>query len=292
MKSSDGSACVVLAFGFELDVRFVLTLPISMALDVGADTFGEDVIAESAKRPVMVDFWAEWCGPCRMLGPVLEKLEKDFDGRFRLVKVNTDQEQNLALRYSVTGIPDVKLFYQGEVVDGFTGAMPEPAVKRFLEANLPDPAVEAVVALAATDPVAAAEQIFDQQIRRPVVEEILWRAVIVILSKHGTADAGDLDAAHRFLGEIPELGGSHSEARGKLLAFLERHGGESEGLIQLGRLLHGEEQAALDYFLGAIEKADKGQRNDRRDDLLTCFFLGNQNPLVNEYRRKLSAVLF
>lgn len=97
--------------------------------------FQKDVIEESQLRPVLVDFWAPWCGPCRTLGPTLEKLA-DGQESFRLVKVNTDINQQLALEYGIRGIPAVKLFHKGRVVDDFTGALPAFYVKQWLDHNM------------------------------------------------------------------------------------------------------------------------------------------------------------
>ncbi|RMF65478.1 MAG: thioredoxin [Bacteroidetes bacterium] len=99
--------------------------------------FEADVIEASRTRPVLVDFWAPWCGPCRMLGPTLEQLAAESDGAWTLVKVNTDIHPDLAARYEVRGIPTVKLFIDGEPVDGFLGALPAFAVKRWLKKALP-----------------------------------------------------------------------------------------------------------------------------------------------------------
>lgn len=106
-----------------------------MAFDV--QSFQEDVIDASEHGPVVVDFWAPWCGPCRVLGPIIEKLALEQSGTWTLVKVNSDEHQAEAMRFGVRGIPAVKMFYKGEVIDEFTGALPEPAIRQWLEKALP-----------------------------------------------------------------------------------------------------------------------------------------------------------
>lgn len=106
-----------------------------MGFDV--QSFQEDVVDASYDIPVVVDFWAPWCGPCRVLGPTIEKLAHEQAGTWRLVKVNSDSHQQEAMQYGVRGIPAVKMFYRGEVIDEFTGALPEPAVRQWLEKALP-----------------------------------------------------------------------------------------------------------------------------------------------------------
>lgn len=106
-----------------------------MGFDV--QSFQEDVIEASEHGPVVVDFWAPWCGPCRVLGPIIEKLAHEQADTWTLVKVNSDAHQAEAMRFGVRGIPAVKMFYKGEVIDEFTGALPEPAIRQWLEKALP-----------------------------------------------------------------------------------------------------------------------------------------------------------
>jgi len=113
-----------------------------MAIDVSEKDFNEVVIEGSRRVPVIVDFWAPWCAPCRALAPVLEKLATEHQGKFTLVKVNSDENQPLAAQWGVRGIPNVKAFVGGKLVDEFSGALPETMVREFLKRVIPSPAEE------------------------------------------------------------------------------------------------------------------------------------------------------
>ncbi|HSV36126.1 MAG TPA: thioredoxin [Ramlibacter sp.] len=116
-------------------------------IDVTLENFESEVIAASMTQPVLVDFWAPWCGPCKVIGPLLEKLEIDYAGRFKLVKIDSDQEQQLAAAFGVRSIPTCILLMNGQPVDGFMGALPEGKLREFLDKHVPpgEPEQEEVV---------------------------------------------------------------------------------------------------------------------------------------------------
>ena len=113
-------------------------------IDVTLENFETEVIAASMTQPVLVDFWAPWCGPCKVIGPLLEKLEAEYAGRFKLVKIDSDQEQQLSAAFGIRSIPTCILLMNGQPVDGFMGALPEGKIKEFLDKHVPAAGPEAL----------------------------------------------------------------------------------------------------------------------------------------------------
>ncbi len=133
-------------------------------IDVTLANFEQEVVAASMTTPVLIDFWAPWCGPCKSLGPILEKVEVAYGGRFKLVKIDSDQEQQLGAAFGIRSIPTCILMMNGQPVDGFAGALPEGKVKEFLDKHLPPapeapPEVEEALPDVAADPEAALEKL-------------------------------------------------------------------------------------------------------------------------------------
>lgn len=279
------------------------------AFDVGREDFQQVVIEGSKRVPVVVDFWAEWCGPCRVLKPILEKLADEYQGKFILAKVNADYNQELAARYGVRGIPSVKAFVGGQIVDEFSGALPESAVREFLERIIPSPAEElrlkAAELKAAGEPARALQVLAEASKLDPRNEAVRMDAAEIML------DLDQIDEAARLLESLSA--NSRTEARAQqLLARLtfarsKASGQDEAGLrariaanpedmatrLTLANLLiaSGRYAEGMDELLEMIRRDKTWNEEAARKTMLSVFNLLGGSPLVSEYRRKLASAL-
>ena len=269
-------------------------------VEVDDSTFAREVVQRSFEVPVVVDFWASWCGPCRTLGPMLERAAIEAGGAFRLAKVNVDDSPNLAVRFGVRGIPAVKAFRQGEVVSEFVGAQPEQAVRRFLERVAPseaDAALEKAQGLLKTRHWAEAEAAFREILER---EEADASASLGLL--HCLLMRGRGAEARSLLAQFPP-GTEWAQAEklrplADLLAEAEESAQPAEALeaqyLQAGRLVsRGNVEAAMDGLLDVLRAAKDYRRGQARQALLGLFILlGDDDPLTRAYRDELASILF
>ncbi|MGQ0720990.1 MAG: tetratricopeptide repeat protein [Candidatus Eiseniibacteriota bacterium] len=280
-------------------------------IEVGEASFEREVIERSREVPVLVDFWAPWCGPCRSLGPILESLAGEAQGRWILAKLNTDENPALSEAYGIRGIPAVKAFVDGVVRDEFTGALPRNAVEAFLQRIMPSKAE-----LLARD-AAAAAKLGEHERERELWSQVLAEdprhaAALLGRARFALAD-GDFAAARRDLEHVPEESGLHAQAGGLLLLseWVERVAarGGSEALRERAAANPDDAAARYDFgcalavggdFEGALAEFLEVTRRDRRleDDggrkaMLAVFaLLGDEHELTREFRGRLSVELF
>ncbi len=281
-------------------------------------TFMADVIEASRDAAIVVDFWAPWCGPCKQLGPAIEKAVRDARGKVRLVKINVDENQELAAQMRVQSIPAVYAFKDGRPVDGFVGALPESQVKQFVQRLVGaagaavDPVAEALAlakeAVAAGDHARAANiytQILEHEPGNVDALAGLVRAAVqrkdFAKAKQYLAQVPKEQAAHAEIAaaraalELAEAGAKTAGAVGELKARLARDAGDHQARYDLSAALFaaGEREQAIDELLELIRRDRTWNEEAARKQLLKFFeAIGLTDPLSVAARRRLSAILF
>jgi len=282
--------------------------PASPVFDVQQQTFETDVLQASLTTPVLVDFWATWCEPCKTLGPMLEKLAIEYNGAFRLGKVDVDAQQELAGMFGIRSVPTVVLVKDGQVLDGFTGALPEGQLREFLSRHVqpleaaPDDDAEAM----AETPEQAVQRCQQAVAAEPARAELKLDLALALMH------AGQTAAAEAELAALPinlatdaramrlrtELDLAHALQEAPAIAELRRRvdadGNDWEARDQLGvrLLLEGDPAAGLDQFLTILQHARDWNDGQGKKRLLAAFATLDDAELVSRYRRKMASLVF
>jgi putative thioredoxin len=273
-------------------------------VNVQEATFQEAVIQKSHEKPVVVDFWAAWCGPCRMLGPVLERLASEPESGFVLAKVDVDANPGLAMRYGIQGIPAVKAFVDGQVADEFVGAQPEPMVRQFLSNLAPSEEEQGI---------RSAQELLSDRSWKEAEER--FREMLETESSNGTATFGLAQAligqglgceAESYLDEL-KYEPTYLESVERLLILAQylcivaqKDDEGAELTVVESQYRHaahlftqGNYSAALDGLLEVL-RYNKDYRDGQAKAVLLGIFelFGDEDPLTNIYRREMASVLF
>ena len=244
-------------------------------IDVTDATFRAEVLDRSKELPVVVDFWAEWCGPCRMLGPILERAAGAREGKVVLAKLDTDANQQTAAQFRIQGIPAVKAFRDGDVVEEFVGAQPPPVVEQFFDKLVPS---EAELLAAAGD---------EASLRRALELEPARADAAVALARI-LLGRGEREEALRVVANLP----GDFQAQGIAARIRLEDRGEPDLGAAWAALDAGEHERAVDLLLEALPNAD-GAKDDIRQAVVAILDeLGVEHPVARDARRRLAAALY
>jgi len=278
--------------------------------DATTDTFEAEVLQKSLQVPVLVDFWATWCGPCKSLTPILEKLAAEYNGAFELAKVDVDQEQQIAAAFQIRSVPTVFLVKGGQLVDGFPGAMPEGQVREFLAQLGVVPAAEvepeAAVPLAPLDPQAEVARLREAITTEPDKDEHKLDLALALLRTGEAEEAGRLlDAlpanlstddravrARARLGFANTLKDAPSQAELEQALARDPADLRARHLLGVRQLLDGQDEAALTHFIELLRLDRSYADGLPKKTLIDAFRVIEDEDLVGAFRRKMSALLF
>ncbi|RON79015.1 thioredoxin [Pseudomonas chlororaphis] len=281
--------------------------------DASTADFDQSVIENSFHKPVLVDFWAEWCAPCKALMPMLQQIAESYQGELLLAKVNCDIEQDIVARFGIRSLPTVVLFKDGQPVDGFAGAQPESAVRAMLEPHVQMPPPKAADPLEQAEALFAEGRIADAEATLKVLlGEDNSNARALILYARCLAERGELGEAQTVLDAV--TGDEHKAAlagakaqitflkqaadlpdSAELKSRLAQDPQDDEAVYQLAiqQLARQQYDAALDALLKLFIRNRSYNEGLPHKTLLQVFeLLGNDHPLVTTYRRKLFAALY
>ena len=288
-----------------------LAPPLPHVFDATEANFQTDVLDASFQHPVLVDLWATWCGPCKTLGPLLEKVVADYNGALTLAKIDCDKEQALAASFGVRSIPTVVLIREGQLVDAFTGALPESGIREFLarhvQPNPPsdDTATEAAPAIQET-PEQAIARIQQELAADPDKAELkLDLAVAQMQVGNAAAAEAELDAlpanlasddrAKRLRGQL-DFAHSLKDApsAAELRARIERDPLDfaARDLLGVRLLIDGDAAAGLEQFLEILKGDRAWNEGQAKKRLIAAFSVLDDEELVGGYRRRMSSLLF